>query len=113
MLQLRKLDAYRYAVALLEVAFAASDDVPRPHHALADRLQRAALAVLRALAEAHHQHPLTRREARHCYGCARGSAFECVGLVDALEHQRAVSPEEAARVREILTRVIAMLCHLE
>jgi four helix bundle protein len=113
MLQFRNLDAYRYAVALLEVVFAISADVPPPHLGVAEGLQRAALAVLRALAEAHHRQPDNRAEARLCYAHARGSAFECVALVDTLERVRAVSAGEAARAREILTRVIAMLCRLE
>jgi four helix bundle protein len=113
MLQFRKLDAYRYAVALLEVVFDLSHDVPRPHQPAADHLQRAALAVLRALAEAHHRQPDNRAEARHCYGHARGCAFECVALLDTLERLRAITPADATRARELLTRVIAMLCHLE
>jgi four helix bundle protein len=113
MLQFRNLDAYRYAVALLEMTFTICHDVLHPPHLLAERLQGAALAVLRALAEAHHRQAANRAEACHCYGLARGSAFECVGLLDTLERLRAVTVPDATRAREVLTRVIAMLCHLE
>jgi hypothetical protein len=113
MLQWRKLDAYRYAVALLETASAVCDEVPRPQRRLADQLEGAALAVLRALAEAHHLQPDDRAGARYGYGCARGSCFDCVALLDTLERARAVSGSDAARVRELLTRVIGMVCRLE
>jgi four helix bundle protein len=113
MLDFRKLDGYRYALSLLELTSALGEDVPPPHRRLAGELVRAALGVLRGLAEGSHREPVDRGEARHCYALARVSAFECVGIVDALERARVVSAEDAARVREVLTRLVAMLCRLE
>src|SRR5256885_11981798 len=90
MLDFRKLDAYRYAVALLELVSLLADEVPRPQRALASELLRAALSVLRSLAEGSHRQPASRPEARHCYGFARGSVFDCIGLVDTLANLRAI-----------------------
>jgi four helix bundle protein len=112
MLDFRKLDVYRYAVALLELAAAFAEEIPRPQRTLADRLGRAALSVVRAIAEGSTREPDNQPEARHCYAFARGSAFECVALVDALESQRALPSHDATRAREVLTRVISMLCTL-
>src|SRR5216110_3545994 len=113
MLDFRKLDAYRYAVALLELMSRLADEVPRPQRALATEMLRAALSVLRSLAEGSHRQPASRPEARHCYGFARGSVFDCIGLVDTLENLRAISGEDAARGREVLARLLALLCRLE
>jgi four helix bundle protein len=113
MLEFRKLDAYRYAVALLGLVAGLVDRVPRPQRGLADQLGRAALVVLRTLAEGHHRQRGDRPEARHCYAFARGATFECVGLVDTLETMRAIPGEDAARAREILSRLLAMLTRLE
>jgi hypothetical protein len=113
MLDFRKLDAYRYAVALLGLVSTLVDEVPRPQCRLGEYLGRAALALLRSLAEGSHRQPANRAEARHCYAIARACAFECVGLVDTLDRMRAVSGENAARTREVLSRLVAMLSQLE
>jgi four helix bundle protein len=113
MLGFRKLDAYRYSVALLELASALADEVPRPQRRLADQLGRTALCVLRTLAEGSHRQHAAPAEARACYALARASAFECAGVLDALELARAIPGEDAVRGREVVTRVVAMLCRLE
>jgi four helix bundle protein len=113
MLDFRKLDAYRYAVALLELVSTLVDEIPAPQRCLGECLGRAALALLRSLAEGSHRQPSNRAEARHCYAVARVSAFECVGLVDTLDRVRAVAAEDAARTREVLSRLVAMLSRLE
>jgi four helix bundle protein len=113
MLDFRKLDAYRYAVSLLELVSTLVDDIPRLQRGLGDNLGRAALSLLRSLAEGSHRQATSRSEARHCYAFARASAFECVGMVDTLERLRAVSTDDAARTREVLCRLVAMLSRLE
>jgi hypothetical protein len=138
MLDFRKLDAYRYAVALLELVSTLVDEIPRPQLGLGECLGRAALSLLRSLAEGSHRQPTgaepsegsalpamgsggepayalraRRAEAGHCYAIARASAFECVGLIDTLDRMRAVSGEDAARTREVLSRLVAMLSRLE
>ena len=113
MLDFRKLDAYRYAVALLELVATLVDEIPRSQQCLGEHLGRAALCLLRSLAEGSHRQPTNPAEARHCYAIARASAFECVGLVDTLDRVRAVSGENAARTREVLSRLVAMLSRLE
>jgi hypothetical protein len=40
---------------------------------------------------------------------ARGSTLECAAILDALEILEAIGPQEAAKSRELLNRIVAML----
>jgi hypothetical protein len=113
MLEFRKTDAYRYGVALLELATAVAGAVPAAHRCLGDHLWGAALAVVRGLVEGLHRAPTAPGEARLCYGLARATTFDCVALLDTLERLRAVSADDAGRMREVLRRVLALVCALE
>ncbi|HEY3815762.1 MAG TPA: four helix bundle protein [Polyangiaceae bacterium] len=109
MLGFQRLDAYRCAVEFLAVSANLSARVPRGHGDLADQLRRAALSIPLNIAEGSGKGD---RDAFRFYRIARGSALECVAVLDAMEALKLVEREEIADGLELLERVVAMLTKL-
>jgi four helix bundle protein len=106
------LDVYRCAVRFLGVASSLAEQVPRGHGDLADQLRRAALSIPLNIAEGSGKGTPDHADARRFFAIARGSALECAAIVDALEVIDPQSATDAAKARELLERVVAMLSRM-
>ncbi|MCM2258505.1 MAG: four helix bundle protein [Vicinamibacteria bacterium] len=93
-----RLDCYRLAV---EFHRTVADLAPRGS-GLGDQLRRAAASIALNLAEGHGR--LTRAEQARFTLIARGSAMECMAILDLLEMEIAL--ETLVKARRSLVRVI-------
>jgi four helix bundle protein len=82
----------------------------RGHRALRDQIERASSSVLACIAEGAGR--WSPGEKRHFYAIARGSATECVALLDALKNRDCVSDQDYDRCRDLLSRIVQMLSKL-
>ena len=107
-LDAEKLDVYRVAV---EFQALASTLVPAEQRVLGDQLERASVSVVLNIAEGGGRR--SRRDKRHYYAMARGSAAECAAIVDLLRI-RGLAPElSCRRGRSLIVRIIQMLTKLQ
>ena len=102
---LHRFDAYRLALTFRRHVVGW---LPLKRAELSDQLDRASLSCALNIAEgAGRSGP--RDQARH-YAIARGSAFECLAVLDLLDLETSVAGSEEARV--ILNRLTAVLTAL-
>lgn len=96
---LYRLDCYRLAVEFHRL----STDLAPHGSGLGDQLRRAAASIVLNRAEGHGR--LTRAEQARFTAIARGSALECLAVLDllAVDHARF---EAALEARRLLVRVI-------
>lgn len=106
-LDAEKLVAYHLA---LELQVLATGLVPAHHRVLQDQLERASLSAVLNVAEGAGRH--SRKEKRHFYAIARGSAMETAAAIDVLRARR-LAPEAAClTARSLAVRVIQVLTKL-
>jgi len=101
---LHRFDAYRLALAFRAHVVRW---LPIKRVELSDQLDRASLSIALNIAEGAGR--AGRDQARH-YAIARGSAFECLAVLDLLELEAA--PPSSREARGVLLRVIAILTAL-
>ena len=103
-----RLDVYRFA---LEFDQRICGLLPRKGiRALRDQIDRASASVLACIAEGAGR--WSAAEKRHFYGIARGSATECVALLDALRHRGAISEGDSEKCRALLLSIVRILSKL-
>jgi len=102
---LHRFDAYRLALAFRSHVVRW---LPLRRGELSDQLDRASLSIALNIAEgAGRSGP--RDQARH-YAIARGSAFECLAVLDLLELEN--TPPSSCEARSVLLRLMAILSAL-
>lgn len=74
------LEVYQKALDLSEQVFTLTESFPRGYAFLSDQLNRASLSVATNLAEGNGR--FTKSDRRHFFIIARGSAQECVPLLE-------------------------------
>jgi len=102
---LYRFDAYRLALAFRGHVVRW---LPLRRAELSDQLDRASLSAALNIAEGAGR-STARDQARH-YAIARGSAFECLAVLDLLELESA--PPNSREARAILLRLMAVLSAL-
>jgi four helix bundle protein len=109
-----KLEVYQKAVSFADEIAALTEGFPRGYGFLADQLNRAALSIATNLAEGNGR--FTKADRRHFFTIARGSAQECVpllevgrrrGLVD--EAKQTILGEELEIVAKMISGLISGL----
>ena len=101
---LHRFDAYRLALAFRSQVVRW---LPLKRAELSDQLDRASLSAALNIAEGAGR--TGRDQARH-YAIARGSAFECLAVLDLLELETA--PLNSREARTVLLRLMAVLTAL-
>ena len=102
---LHRFDAYRLALTFRGHVVRW---LPLRRSELSDQLDRASLSIALNIAEGAGR-STPRDQARH-YAIARGSAFECLAVLDLLELESA--PPSARDARTVLLRLMAILTAL-
>jgi four helix bundle protein len=109
MLGFQRLHVYRCAIEFLGLSSGLIARIRRGHGDLADQLRRASLSIPLHIAEGSGKGD---RDACRYYRIARGSALECVAVLDAMEALKLVEREDTAEGLGLLERVVAMLTKL-
>ena len=102
---LHRFDAYRLALAFRAHVVRW---LPIKRAELSDQLDRASLSIALNIAEGAGR-STPRDQARH-YAIARGSAFECLAVLDLLELE--VAPPNSREAQVVLLRLMAVLTAL-
>jgi four helix bundle protein len=105
-----KLDVYQKAVDFADHAFALSETFPRGYYFLADQLNRAALSIATNLAEGNGR--FTKADRKNFFIIARGSAQECVPLLELARRRKLLDNARHASMSEDLETIVKMLSGL-
>ena len=101
---LHRLDAYRLAV---EFRAHVVSWLPLRRAELSDQLDRASISIVLNIAEGVGR--TTPRDQARTFAIARGSAIECLAVLDLLGLESTLETQPA---RDLLIRVVAMLTRL-
>jgi len=105
-----KLEVYQKAVEFAEAVFKLTDELPRGQRALADQFKRAAMSISLNIAEGNGRWP--PKDRKNFFLIARGSAFECVPLLELCRRRRMIADDNFTRLKgdlEILAKMLSAL----
>jgi four helix bundle protein len=105
-----KLEVYQKAVDLADEIAALTEGLPRGYGFLVDQLNRAALSLAANLAEGNGR--LTKPDRRNFFTIARGSAQECVPLLEIARRRGLVNEAAAIALKERLEVIARMISGL-
>ena len=95
-----KLIVYQKAITFADTACSLTKDFPRGYFLLANQLNRAALSIAANIAEGNGR--FTKPDRKNFFGIARGSAQECVPLLEIARRSGFV--QEAATNKRFVRR---------
>lgn len=105
-----KLAAYQKAIGFASKIDAICDDLPRGKYFLADQFRRASLSISLNIAEGNGRwHKADRRQ---FFIIARGSAYECIPILEVLHTGNLIDSETYKRLREDIEEVCRMIAGL-
>lgn len=105
-----KLEVYQKAVDFAEQVAALTEGFPRGYAYLVDQLNRAALSIATNLAEGNGR--FTKPDRRNFFTIARGSAQECVPLLEIARRRGLVLEPAALALKERLEVIAKMISGL-
>ncbi len=105
-----KLEVYLKSVDLADEVARLTEAFPRGYGYLVDQLNRAALSIAANIAEGNGR--FTKPDRRNFFTIARGSAQECVPLIEVARRRGMVSDETALGLHERLEVIAKMISGL-
>jgi four helix bundle protein len=105
-----KLEVYQKAVGFADEVAALTETFPRGYYFLTDQLNRAALSIATNLAEGNGR--FTKPDRRNFFTIARGSAQECVPLLEIAHRRKLLEEPKLAALRSDLEIIAKMLSGL-
>ena len=104
------LDVYQKAVAFAEDVSKLTESFSRGNYYLADQLNRASLSISTNIAEGNGR--FHKADRANFFRIARGSAFECVPLLEICRRKSLVDDEKHAALKSTLEGICKMLSGL-
>ena len=104
------LQVYQKAVDLADTIATLTESFPRGYYFLVDQLNRAALSIAANLAEGNGR--FTKADRRNFFIISRGSAQECVPLLEIARRRGFVDENQHVRLRAALEEIAKMLSGL-
>ncbi|HUT61094.1 MAG TPA: four helix bundle protein [Phycisphaerae bacterium] len=104
------LQVYQKAVDLADRVAALTENFPRGYYFLVDQLNRAALSIPTNLAEGNGR--FTKADRKNFFTIARGSAQECVPLMEIARRRRFITDAKHAELRAELEVIAKMMSGL-
>lgn len=105
-----KLKVYQKSVDFADAVCGMTRRYPRGYYFLADQLNRAALSVAANIAEGNGR--FTKADRKNFFGIARGSAQECVPLLEIAFRQELINRDEHEQLKQALEEIARMLSGL-
>jgi four helix bundle protein len=105
-----KLDVYKKAIELAVKISCIIEKFPKGTTYLSDQLNRAVLSISLNIAEGNGR--FSRKERQNYFRIARGSAFECVPILELCMRKRFIDEEEYQSLISELEKVCKMLSGL-
>jgi len=104
------LQVYQKAIDLADRVTAMAEAFPRGYYFLVDQLNRAALSIATNLAEGNGR--FTKADRRNFFTIARGSAQECVPLLEIARRRGLINESQHTDLRTNLEEIARMLSGL-
>lgn len=104
------LQVYQKAVDLADRVSAMAEGFPRGYYFLVDQLNRAALSIATNLAEGNGR--FTKADRRNFFIIARGSAQECVPLLEIARRRGFIQDAQHGELRQELEVIAKMISGL-
>ena len=104
------LQVYQKAVDLADRVAALTESFPRGYYFLVDQLNRAALSIATNLAEGNGR--FTKADRRNFFTIARGSAQECVPLLEIARRRGFITEAQHSELRTELEAIAKMISGL-
>ena len=105
-----KLDVYQKSIDLAERILVATSEFPRGFYFLSDQLNRACVSIATNLAEGNGR--FTKADRKNFFTIARGSAQECVPLIELACRRNLITEAEHSQFRSELEIIGKMLSGL-
>lgn len=105
-----KLDVNQRAVDFADQAASLTEQFPRGYGYLADQLNRAALSIATNIAERNGR--FTTPDRKHFFVIARGSAQECVPLLELAKRRGHIQEDNHTALRQDLETIAKMISGL-
>jgi four helix bundle protein len=105
-----KLHVYQKAVDFADAVAAITENFPRGYYFLTDQLNRAALSVSLNIAEGNGR--FTKADRRNYFIIARGSAQECVPLIEVARRRALITDPNARKLSQQLEEIAKMISGL-
>ena len=105
-----KLDVYQKAVDFADIICELTKDFPKGSYYLTDQLNRAALSIATNIAEGNGRYHKPDRT--NFFRIARGSAFECVPLIEICRRKSLIDEERHRALKIWLEDICKMLSGL-
>lgn len=104
------LDVYQKSVDLAEIIITLTDEFPKGYYFLTDQLNRASLSIATNIAEGNGR--FTKGDRRNFFIIARGSAQECVPLLEIAKRRKLISDVKLSDLSnrlEVISKMISGL----
>jgi four helix bundle protein len=104
------LEVYQKAIDFAEQITNLTEQFPRGYYFLTDQLNRAALSITTNLAEGNGR--FTKADRKNFFIISRGSAQECIPLLELAHRKKLISKQKVAELRnnlEIISKMISGL----
>lgn len=105
-----KLNVYQKSLEFAERLSILTDNLPKGQGYIIDQLQRAALSVPANIAEGNGRHHM--KERLNFFWIARGSAFECVPILELCFRKGLIDKAQHAELKMELESITKMLSGL-
>ena len=104
------LEVYQKAIALAEELSNMTESFPKGNYYLSDQLNRAALSIATNIAEGNGKYHKADRV--NFFRIARGSAFECIPILELCRRKKLIEEEDCKVFKERLDEICKMLSGL-
>ncbi len=104
------LEVYKKAIALTDDLSALTESFPKGNYYLSDQLNRALLSIATNIAEGNGKYHKADRV--NFFRIARGSAFECVPILELCKRKKLLKEEDAVAYKNRLDEICKMLSGL-
>lgn len=104
------LDVYQKAVDFTDQIISLTESFPRGYYFLTDQLNRASLSIATNIAEGNGR--FTKADRKHFFIIARGSAQECIPLLELARRKQLISESIVSELRNQLEIIAKMISGL-
>ncbi len=104
------LEVYQKAIAFADEISSLTDNFPKGNYYLVDQLNRAALSIATNIAEGNGRY--SKADRKNFFRISRGSAFECVPIIELCKRKKLIGEEKHKALKENLDEICKMLSGL-
>jgi four helix bundle protein len=104
------LEVYKKTINFADELSTLTESFPKGNYYLSDQLNRAALSIATNIAEGNGKY--TKADRVNFFRIARGSAFECIPILELCKRKKLIKEENAKAFKDRLDEICKMLSGL-